>query len=60
MDITVDADGNINGTFSNLAGGAIPFMSYTGKIGNSRLDADYNVTFSDGTTASAIIRTAKK
>lgn len=56
MDITIDADGNINGLVTNLGGGAIPSVTYTGKIGNGRLDADYLVTFPDGTTTTALLR----
>lgn len=57
MDITIDADGNINGLVKNLGGGAIPSVTYTGKIGNGRMDADYEVTLPDGTTTSALLRT---
>lgn len=60
MDVMLDADGNITGTFENLAGGLIPAMSYTGKIGNGRLDADYTVTLSDGSTTTAKLETVKK
>lgn len=60
MDVLLDADGNITGTFENLAGGLIPAMSYTGKIGDGRLDANYTVTLSDGSTTIAKLETAKK
>lgn len=59
MDITIDTDGNINGLVTNLGGGAIPSVTYTGKIGNSHMDADYLVTFTDGSTATALLRTQK-
>ena len=59
MDITIDADGNISGLVTNLGGGAIPSVTYTGKIGNGRMDADYLVTFKDGSTATALLRTSK-
>jgi len=59
MDITIDAEGNISGLVKNLGGGAIPSVTYTGKIGNGRMDADYLVTFKDGSTATALLRTAK-
>ena len=59
MDITIDADGNINGLVKNLGGGAIPSVTYTGKIGDGRMDADYLVTFKDGSTATALLRTSK-
>lgn len=60
MDVKIDTEGNIIGTFENLAGGMIPAMTYTGKIGDGRLDADYTVTLSDGTTTTAILETVKK
>lgn len=60
MDVKIDANGNIVGNFKNLAGGAIPAMQYTGKIGDGRLDADYVITLPDGTTTTALLRTARK
>lgn len=60
MDITIDPEGNINGLVSNLGGGAIPSVTYTGKIGDGRLDADYLVTFMDGSTATALLRMKKQ
>ncbi|MFZ5819771.1 MAG: hypothetical protein ACOYYJ_07705 [Chloroflexota bacterium] len=60
MDVTIDANGNIVGTFENLAGGMIPGMTYTGKIGDGRLDAEYIVTLSDGKTTTAVLETVKK
>ncbi len=60
MDVRVDPEGNITGTFKNIAGGVIPFMTYTGKIGNGRLDTDYVVTLKDGSTTKATVRSAKE
>ncbi|RJP52719.1 MAG: hypothetical protein C4583_06155 [Anaerolineaceae bacterium] len=60
MDVRIDANGNIIGNFKNLAGGTIPAMMYTGKIGDGRLDADYVITLPDGTTATALLRTQRK
>jgi hypothetical protein len=60
MDVRIDANGNIIGNFQNLAGGTIPAMTYTGKIGDGRLDADYVITLPDGTTATALLRTERK
>ena len=60
MDVRVDPDGNITGTFKNIAGGAIPGMTYTGKIGNGRLDTNYVVTLPNGSTTTAIVRSEIK
>ncbi len=60
MDVRVDPEGNITGTFKNIAGGTIPYMTYTGKIGNGRLDTDYEVTLKDGTTTRATVRSEEK
>jgi len=59
-DVTIAADGNIIGVMKNLAGGMIPEMTYTGKIGDGRLDADYKVTFADGKVSESILRLTKK
>jgi ABC-type Fe3+-hydroxamate transport system substrate-binding protein len=58
--ITIDPDGKIVGTFKNLAGGVVPEMSYTGQLGNGKLDSDYTVKFADGKTATSILRTTKQ
>ncbi len=60
MDITIDTQGNIIGNLTDLAGGAIPSMTYTGKIGDGRLDTDYTVTLADGTTTVSELRTVRK
>lgn len=60
MDITIDTQGNIIGNLTDLVGGTIPSMTYTGKIGNGRLDTDYTVTLSDGTVTVSELRTVRK
>lgn len=60
MDVRIDADGDIIGNFTNLAGGTIPAMTYTGRIADGRLDADYVITLPDGTQATALLRTERK
>jgi hypothetical protein len=60
MDITIDTEGNIVGNLTDLVGGSIPSMTYTGKIGNGRLDTDYTVTLADGTVTVSELRTARK
>jgi hypothetical protein len=59
-DVTIDADGKITGVFQNMAGGLVPKMTYTGTLTKSKLEADYLVTFKDGSTATSELRTAKK
>lgn len=60
MDITIDTQGNIIGNLKDLVGGKIPSMTYTGKIGDGRLDTDYTVTLADGTTTISELRTVRK
>jgi hypothetical protein len=60
MDITIDTQGNIIGNLTDLVGGKIPSMTYTGKIGDGRLDTDYTVTLSDGTVTVSELRTVRK
>ena len=60
MDVRIDVNGNIIGNFKNLAGGTIPAMTYTGRIGDGRLDADYVISLPDGTTTTALLRTERK
>lgn len=60
MDITIDTQGNIVGNLSDLLGGKIPSMTYTGKIGDGHLDTDYTVTLSDGTVTVSELRTVRK
>ena len=60
MDITIDTQGNIIGNLTDLVGGTIPSMTYTGKIGDGRLDTDYTVTLSDGTVTVSELRTVRK
>jgi hypothetical protein len=58
-DVTIDVDGKIVGIMKNIAGGAIPEMTYTGVITDTKLDADYVVSFADGNTANSILRMQK-
>lgn len=58
--LTIDAEGNIVGLMEQLAGGAIPQMSYTGTITAQRLDADYAVSFADSRTADSLLRLTKQ
>jgi hypothetical protein len=60
MDITIDTQGNIIGNLSDLVGGKIPSMTYTGRIGEGHLDTDYTVTLADGTTTVSELRTVRK
>ena len=60
MDITIDVQGNIIGNLTDLVGGTIPSMTYTGKIGDGRLDTDYTVTLADGTVTVSELRTIRK
>lgn len=60
MDITIDTEGNIIGNLTDLVGGTIPSMTYTGKIGDGRLDTDYTVTLADGTVTVSELRTVRK
>jgi len=60
MDITIDTEGNIVGNLTDLVGGKIPSMTYTGKIGDGRLDTDYTVTLADGTVTVSELRTVRK
>lgn len=60
MDITIDTQGNIIGNLTDLLGGKIPSMTYTGKIGNGHLDTDYTVTLADSTVTESELRTIQK
>lgn len=60
MDITIDVQGNIIGNLTDLVGGTIPSMTYTGKIGDGRLYTDYTVTLADGTVTVSELRTIRK
>jgi hypothetical protein len=60
MDITIDTEGNIIGNLTDLIGGTIPSMTYTGKIGEGRLDTNYTVTLADGTVTVSELRTVRK
>jgi len=60
MDITIDTQGNIIGNLTDLVGGTIPSMTYTGKIGDGRLNTDYTVTLPDGTVTVSELRTVRK
>ena len=60
MDVTVDGDGNIVGSFINVAGGMVPKVTYTGVVGNGHIDAKYTVTLLDGTVAEAILVADRK
>ncbi len=57
--VNIDARGFIVGVFNDLAGGAIPEMTYTGRVTSERLDADYHVRFADGKTADSLLRTQR-
>ena len=54
--VSLDGDGKLNGLMKNLAAGVIPEMTYTGTVGNGRLDADYVVKFADGRVVNSILR----
>jgi hypothetical protein len=58
-DVTIDANGHIDGLMLNLGGGLIPRMSYTGTLTKSTLDADYKVTLKDNTVANSTLRMTK-
>ena len=60
MDFTIDGDGNINGTFKNVAGGMVPLLTYTGKVGNGHIDTTYVVTLPNGSTTDAILVADRK
>lgn len=59
-DVTIDPDGDIVGVMKQLADGAIPEMTYTGKLTKDTLEADYVVKFADGTVANSILRMQKQ
>lgn len=58
-DVTIDPDGKIVGVMTNLAGGVIPEMTYTGTLTANSLDADYVVKFADGRIANSELRMQK-
>jgi hypothetical protein len=60
MDVTIDADGNINGEFKNVAAGMVPLLTYQGKVGNGHIETTYIVTFPDGSTADAVLVADRK
>lgn len=60
MDITIDTQGNIIVNLTDLVGGKIPSMTYTGKIGDGRLGTDCTVILADGTVTVSELRTVRK
>jgi hypothetical protein len=58
-DVTIDAEGGILGVMKNLAGGAIPELTYTGTLTATTMDADYVVRSAAGQTTNAILRLRK-
>jgi hypothetical protein len=60
MDVTIDAEGNINGVFKNVAAGMVPLLTYNGKVGNGHIETTYVVTFPDGSTADAVLTADRK
>ncbi len=57
--VTIEKDGKITGLMENMAGGLIPKLSYTGTLTKSTLDADYQVTFNDNSTANSVLKMTK-
>ena len=60
MNVLIDGDGNITGEFKNVAGGMVPLLTYTGVVGDGRINTTYIITFPDGTTADAVLVAEKK
>ncbi len=58
-DVTIAADGAIVGLMTNVGGGAVPKLSYTGKLTERRLDAVYKVVFKDGHAATSVLHMTK-
>jgi len=59
-DVTIDAEGGIVGVMKNLAGGAIPELTYTGTLTATSMNADYVVRAASGQTTNAILRLHKR
>jgi hypothetical protein len=57
--VTIEADGAITGLMEDVGLGAVPTLSYTGRLTEERLDADYEATLAGGTTSTAILRMEK-
>ncbi len=55
MNVLIDGDGNITGEFKNVAGGMVPLLTYTGVVGDGKINTTYVITFPDGTTADAVL-----
>lgn len=60
MNVLIDGDGNITGEFKNVAGGVVPLLTYTGVVGNGKINTTYVITFPDGTTADAVLVAERK
>lgn len=60
MNVLIDGDGNITGEFKNVAGGMVPLLTYSGTVGDGKINTTYVITFPDGTTADAILVAEKK
>ena len=60
MDVLIDGDGNITGEFKNVAGGMVPLLTYTGVVGDGKINTTYVITFPDGTTADAVLVAERK
>ena len=60
MDVLIDGDGNITGEFKNVAAGMVPLLTYTGVVGDGKINTTYVITFPDGTTADAVLVAEKR
>lgn len=60
MDVLIDGDGNITGEFKNVAGGMVPLLTYSGVVGDGKINTTYVITFPDGSTADAVLVAERK
>lgn len=60
MNVLIDGDGNITGEFKNVAGGMVPLLTYSGVVGDGKINTTYVITFPDGTTADAVLVADRK
>lgn len=58
--VTIDGNGKIQGTLIDAANGAVPKMTFTGKLTEKRMDVDYVVHFTNGGETKSKVSMAKK
>lgn len=57
--LTVDGNGNVSGTGTNITGGSVSSMTYTGTISGTSATINYTVQLTGGGTAQGVVNVTK-